>query len=52
MLRMLSDNCLIALEPPPNETASGIAIVQRSLPLYVIDVMRYFTSPSFSSVPK
>lgn len=27
-LRMLSDNVLIALEPPPKETASGIALVQ------------------------
>jgi len=32
MLRMLSDNCLIALEPPPNETASGIAIVHSRAP--------------------
>ncbi len=32
MLRMLADNVLISLEPPPSETASGIAIVHTRAP--------------------
>ena len=32
MLRMIADNALIQLEPPPSETASGIAIVHSRAP--------------------
>lgn len=32
MIRMLSDNVLIRLDPPPSETASGIALVHTRAP--------------------